>query len=391
MGARAAQMLLCLLLVMIAGPTHGASRNFSQYPGFDAWYAANPPSTQLPSPEEQALLAKHRPRFFLGRGQTPFIDFYRDYVAHGTLRSEAGDVISDAVTADLLNAKKNDPGVVFTHEPPASSAEWTSGPPKIYGRVARGRVDWLEGARTLTFLTYNAVFAQSGLTTGLSGWQKLGLGLLGDLEDWHQLDHYTSVTVILDGENRLFAVMLQQHNYLRTFLVGEQIRVPDDGRPQIAVAEGSNELYPHTPGRVSHRAVPFMTPQNFRYMLGAGRRPIFTADDVTEPEIEVGYELAFLAPADAFYTFKGFLGEIRTLPGRNGPPGADYNTLPYLKPMEVQMLTGYWRYRNQGDIARMEASFREEKHQLAFAKSQLHVFFANAACAKAWGAACAFD
>ena len=391
MSVRASQIFLCLLLVFAAGTAFGASRNFSQYPGFEAWYAANPPSDALPSRQDQALLDKHKPRFYLRNGQTGFTDFYSGYVAKGTLRSGSGELISKQVTPELLNAHKDDPEVIFAHEPQTIADEGAGQAPKVYGRIGRANVRWLGADRPLTFLTYNAVFAHSGLTTGLLGWQKIGLGLLGDLSDWHQLDHYTSVTVILDDADRPFALMLQQHNYLRTYLIGEQVSLPADGRPRISVAEGSNELYPFSEGRKSHRAVPFMTPGNFRYMLGAGRRPIFTADDITQPEFEATYELGFLAPSDAFYTFKGFLGEQRTLPGRDGPPGADYNTLPVMKPLELQMLAGYWRFRNPGDIARMEASFQHEKHQLAFARGQLEVFFSNAACAKAWGRDCAFD
>ena len=89
--------------------------------------------------------------------------------------------------------------------------------------------------------------------------------------------------------------------------------------------------------------------------------------------------------------FKGFLGELRMLPGRDGPPGADYNTLPELKPMPLQMLSGYWRYQNAGDMARLHAALRKEKYWLAFAEGQREVFFSNAACAKAWGKDCAFD
>ena len=55
------------------------------------------------------------------------------------------------------------------------------------------------------------------------------------------------------------------------------------------------------------------------------------------------------------------------------------------------MLFGYWRVRNEGDIARMEASFAHDKYWLAFAKSQAKTFFTNAACARAWGDACAFE
>jgi hypothetical protein len=65
-------------------------------------------------------------------------------------------------------------------------------------------------------------------------------------------------------------------------------------------------------------------------------------DDVTDPAREVAYELAFLPPADAFYMFRGWLGERRRLPGRDGPPGAFYNALPPLQPRAVQVPVFFW-------------------------------------------------
>jgi hypothetical protein len=63
---------------------------------------------------------------------------------------------------------------------------------------------------------------------------------------------------------------------------------------------------------------------------------------ITAPAQEVEPKLAFLPPSDAFYVFQGWLGERRALPGRDGPPGADYNTLPALKPKALQLAAFYW-------------------------------------------------
>ena len=87
-------------------------------------------------------------------------------------------------------------------------------------------------------------------------------------------------------------------------------------------------------------------------MMGFGERPTMSADDITDPDRIVDYEIAFLPGSDAFYSFRGFLGERRSLPGRDGPPGARYNTLPGLKPLPAQILDGYWREGNEGDWAR---------------------------------------
>ena len=138
----------------------------------------------------------------------------------------------------------------------------------------------------------------------------------------------------------------QQHNYLRTYLVGGEgpgrLPWPADDRVAVDVALGSNELYPHRDGRVRRRAVSFLRPDSARYLITGEDRPFMAADDVTDPAREVAYDLRFLPPADAFYVFQGWLGERRALPGRDGPPGADYNTLPPFKSKALQLALFYW-------------------------------------------------
>jgi hypothetical protein len=116
-----------------------------------------------------------------------------------------------------------------------------------------------------------------------------------------------------------------------------------------------------------------------RYMLDGERRPWQVADDITDPSREISYRLDFLPPSDAFYTFKGFLGERRALPGRDGPPGAQYNTLPAFKPLETQLALGYWRDGNANDLARLPQT-EDNQAYLAFAKAQSEALFANIAC-----------
>ena len=76
------------------------------------------------------------------------------------------------------------------------------------------------------------------------------------------------------------------------------------------------------------------------------------------------------APSDAFYTFKGFLGARRKLPGRDGPPGADFNTLPALKPLASQLLMGFWREGDRDDLTRLEASYGKTGNPLDFVRAQ---------------------
>ncbi len=338
--------------------------NFSQHPGFAEWYAAHPPSDGLPSGVERALLWRYKPRVFLPAGHEGPIDFYQDYIGHGRLydgRPEAeaedqlGSLISDQVTPELLNAHKADPKAIFVHERQAAAAT-----PRrvIYGRVDRDRLAVPGCAQPvpLTFLTYNLVFRQSGLPAALPGWEAFLLNRLGNLDDWHQLDHYTALTVALvEQGDRLspIAVTFQQHNYTRSYLLGAEERPgqlirPEDGRIAVDVAIRSNELYPHRTGRQERPAASFMDLVSARYLIEGTGQPWLAADDITEPGQQVDPELVTLPPSDAFYVFQGWLGARRPMPGQDGPPGADYNTTPPFKPKAIQLAASYW---HEGDVS----------------------------------------
>ena len=88
----------------------------------------------------------------------------------------------------------------------------------------------------------------SGLAAGFSGWRAGLLGLFADLDDWHQLDHYTAATVVLAESGRPVALMLQQHNYHHTYLLGDRLEdglpAPADERIGVDVATRSNEREP---------------------------------------------------------------------------------------------------------------------------------------------------
>jgi hypothetical protein len=185
--------------------------------------------------------------------------------------------------------------------------------------------------------------------------------------------------------------MLQQHNYHRTYLYGEGTAMPPDGRTRVDIAERSNELYPHAEGRQRRRAASFIDLASWRYLIGATDWKPFSADDITDPAQEVDYKLDFLPPDDAFYTFKGFLGERRLLPGRDGPPGANYKTLPEFLPARAQLLLGYWRQGNRNDIRTLNRAFEAKNGYHAFINSQADVLRANVSCLQRWKTACALQ
>jgi hypothetical protein len=374
MWSLAAALGLAVIISALAA-TAPDQHNFSQFPGFAEYFAEHPPSTSVPDAAEQALLRRHRPRFYLPDGHAGLIGFYEDYVAQGVLRDGAGEIIAEPVDPATLNAHRHDPTVVLEHRQQDNPQS-----PIVLARIDHDDIEIGEASVTMTFLTYHAVFRHSGLVAGLAWWQELAVGLAGDLDDWHQLDHYTAATLVLDAAQRPVALMLQQHNYQRTYLLGEGYRLPTDGRPEIDIAIRSNELYVHRAGRRLHRSVRFPDAQSLSYLLGGGEGSMLAAHDITDPAEEASYDLGFLPPDDAFYTFKGFLGERRRLPGRDSPPGADYNTLPQYKPWTRQLMSGYWRPGNSDDIARLDAARDGENWAAVFLARQTEVFAVNFEC-----------
>jgi hypothetical protein len=373
--------IILLSLILLAMRLTGCKQdivNFSQYPGFTEYFKANPPGHEPPDLRDQALLERYRPRFMMAEEQQKPIDFYRDYSAHGILRDGEGNVVSRHVTKELLNRYKYDPYAEFQHVPAN-----TISPPIVFGRILRETVpfDTDKGLmdHQFTILSYHSVFRTSGLPLGIPAWQESILSLYADLNDWHQLDHYTAVFLVLEGDGHerrnLLAVMLQQHNNLRTYLIGESITLPPDDRVIIDVAIRSNELYPHIPGRTHHRAVAMPDPESMYFLLTGKKKPLFAGFDITESTLEVEYTLDFLPPDDAFYTFRGFLGEKRRTTGRSGPQGADYNTLPELKPMSIQLFSGYWRKNHPGDLKRLESTIISQGDHVGFARLQRSVFY----------------
>ncbi|MGB1257817.1 MAG: hypothetical protein ACPG51_18235 [Thiolinea sp.] len=326
-------------------------------PGFKQHFNKYKPAEQPATSQEQELLRRYRPRIFMAKGQTPFLDFYADYIAHGELYS-SDKLVSNKVDAALLNQYRDDPDAEFRHI--TSEGKTT---PAVYGRVAYDELKHQGETWPLTFLSYNLVFAHSGLLQGLPTWQQWLVESTGFNIDWHQLDHYVGLTIAL-YQQRPIAVTLQQHNYQTTYIPGYQglhgISWPDDQRIQVDVALQSNELYPHSPQKTEHPGVSFTSADNIEFLKTGENKPLMAGFDITHGEQEQEYALKFLPSTDAFYQFKGRLGENRSLPGRDGPPGADYVTLPGLMPWANRLVSGFRPGSVTQEKAKITALFDEE-------------------------------
>jgi len=334
--ARCAIVAVVLWAISLSAPAD----NFSQHPGFATHLAAHPPDSRAVSRHDKGLLQRYRPRLWVGPDQDGPIGFYRDYIAHGTLYDAGGDPISSDVDQALLNRHKQHPGMTFVHAPADRGAQAI-----VPARVDHAR---LPCTPEFTFLTYNFVFHDSGLPAGLAVWKEWPLRLITDLDDWHQLDHYTAASVVLGPAQKPLALLVQQHNGQRSYVFGEDIPLPADGRVELSAALRSNELYPR--GRGRHRTVQFMSPAGLRYLVTGEDKPLFASEDITEDGREIPYTLEFLLHDDAFYLFQGALGARRPLPGRDGPPGALYHTLPMFMNRALQLVAFHWA---EGDTRQM--------------------------------------
>jgi len=337
--AKRAARALALASGLAAAGSCSGDFQFTQLPEFEAARAAL--GSDLPDAQERALLELHRPEFYLPEGHKGMIDFYRDYVARGVLADGAGEVVSAQVTPEILNEHKDDPGARFTHVPPGPGEATPKA--SVYAGISRVDMPYLGGE--FAVLSYHAVFRTSGLPAEITATQEWLARAFGDREDWHQLDHYTAVFVALNPAMEPCAVVLQKHNYMRTYVIGEGTEFPRGAPVRVDVAVDSNELYPHSPERTRHRAVGFINADSVGFLLGLDDDPPFMqgSHDVTEGARRAEYDLQYLPPDDAFYVFQGYLGEKRLLPGRDGPPGAMYNTEPSLAAKEAMLPGFYWR------------------------------------------------
>lgn len=316
------------------------TESFANRPGFPEYYKKYSPDQSIPNKAQQQLLEKFRPRIYRaiennGIVQQGPIDFYKHYIAKGKLVVE-DETISQQVTAEILNRYRDNPQAKFIY----NGTYRNGGDAVVYARFDTDTLEYNGRSYTLDFLSYNLVFPASGLISGLGVLPSIGLTIAGSLNDWHQLDHYVGLSIAL-YKGKPIAVTLQQHNYQTSYVFNQQLALPDDYRVQVDIAMRSNELYLHNKKESRHPAVSFLSEKNIAFLKTGNNKPFIAGFDITRGDQEIDYQLAYLPQTDAFYQFKGHLGKSRLLPGRDGPPGADYVTLPDLMPRALRLVTGY--------------------------------------------------
>ncbi len=334
-----ARLALSWVVLVITSCT-ASSESFANRPGFREYFNQYPPSTAVPNEKQQQLLEKYKPRIYRaidssGIAQQGPVDFYRSYISDGKLLDD-GELVSQQVTQALLNQYRDNPTARFIYK----GTYRKDSDAVVYARFDSDTLQYNGNSYPLEFLSYNLVFPASGLLKGLGGLQTAALTIAGSLNDWHQLDHYVGLSIALYRDIPV-AVTLQQHNYQTSYIFNKDLELPDDHRVQVDIAMRSNELYLHNEKETRHPAVSFISQDNIEFIKTGSNKPFMAGFDITRGDQEIDYSLAFLAQSDAFYQFKGHLGKSRLLPGRDGPPGADYVTLPGLMPRALRLVTGY--------------------------------------------------
>lgn len=375
-------------------------RTFADYPGFKEYYSNHCPKGK-PQPsipeDDKDLLRKYRPRLILPPGGRYPIDFYRDFLPYTVMRRyPEKTIVAEKVTPNMLKANQDNTRIYLDLQLDRFRAagldrklEWTKQrnsdqdkKPAIYGRVYRETVTFPKGegeflSHDLTFLKYNAVFATSGLPAKLPRGFETLLRVAGlDLEDWHELDNFGAIHVVLDEKKNPIAVILAQHNHHRTYLIGRDISLPEGGRMAFDIALRSNEIYPASDdtGPVKHRVVRWTL--YMKYLLSGEDPPLFRGYDITyglrKGGKEIPYDLVFLSPCDPFYTAKMMLGEPRPFLGRNigrnGPPGADYYAIPSFLPLGNLLKFSYLHDYDPDDIAMIDQAIDLERREIDVVK-----------------------
>ena len=376
-------LLAVLIIAVIPGSTAADRkyRSFADYPGFARYYRDRcTDRTTKPSEGDRELLVRFMPRLILPPGGSYPVDFYRDYLPYTVLRHYPdGRILTGEVTPEVLAVDADNKEVYLDFQQQkyiqAGLARKSGGEdrgvslekrkPVIYGRVYREPVSFPSGSGTtraynLTFLKYNIVFATSGLAARLPLPVNMFLLLTGfSREDWHELDNFVAVHIVLDEAGQPLAVILAQHNYHRTYLLGRDLALPPDSRLSFDIASRSNEIYPasDSPEPAAHRVIPWNL--YLKYLLSGEDPPFIRGTDLTYGKNaggkELDYDLVLLSPCDPLYTARILLGEPRPFfgkyIGRDGPPGSDYYNVPELLPMGSLMKFAYLHDGDQEDIA----------------------------------------
>lgn len=324
---------------------------------------------------DRLLLERFKPRVIVSPVGLLPVDFYEFYLPNTVVRdlSRRRRIIKRSPDRDYLKRIERNKryyldytGPMFPCEDDCKNYVATG-----YGMVYREKVNLRTGdgkAREIAIvvLKYSFVFPYSGLPAELGFLKEAAARLAADPVKWHELDIHGAVQIILNEQEKPMALLLAQHNYFRSYVIGKDIRWPEDDHIPVCFAERSNEPYPCHAETSPKNYRTVGNPMHIAYVID-GRSPPMTAgkDKVygIEGGREVSYRLKFLPDKDPLCVSWIPLGDRQKLLFfdsfyRKGPPGIDLNTWPEVKKYGDIMQFWYIRDDDREDADLMQTAFK---------------------------------
>ena len=301
---------------------------------------------ESPSDDLKKILKTHKPRMFVDKDSCAPMDFYKQYLPRFDIVNNGQ---SKQANRKLLKKFERNFGTKLKLRKPVDCVE--NQHPPLYSFAWTEKMSLLNGEYTkIKILKYNFAFFKSGLPAGPKGVGKLSV-VLGDTKLWHYLDIHGAIYYLLDEDNTPFALVLAEHDYFRSYVIGKDISI--DESKNICFAKYSNEPYVCAAG--TRKAPTAPGPKDMKWILGQGGKPLLGCFDVV-PGVntgsEVSYELSFLSSKDPLMVSWIHLGpDIKTwkvfsLGARNAPPGSAVFNAPTLKEIWKTAMYYYFNPRD---------------------------------------------
>ncbi len=293
----------------------------------------------LSQAETTALLGRYHPAIHIGYGSARPVDFEDFYLYHSELKKGRKIIKPAPITASDIKQVENNrdyhSDYLGLHQIMDENAPIDA---PIYGRIYEETLPAYPPlnlpARDVLVLKYSVVFTSSGLPMGLTTTQDFFASLAGDLTIWHELDIHGAVQIIIDRKTHTpMILLLAQHNYFRSYIIGHDVMMPEDEHIAICYAVRSNEPYICPDITTSYRtvgnpsALEFVLTGDNKPMVDGGYDLVYAADESQKMQVQVKQ----FKPDHPFYTARIPMGDIRKLFGiiptwfRRGAPGANLN------------------------------------------------------------------
>lgn len=327
------------------------------------------------SESDRALLKRFKPEIFVSpHGLLP-VDFYRFYLPNTVVRDICNNrrIVRRSPTREFLKSIERNRCYYLDYTgPPFPCKECSDYIATGYGRVFREVASFRVSDTDIkeipiVVLKYSFAFPYSGLPARLGFLKEAAVRIVADPERWHELDIHGAIHIILNRSLKPMVLLLAQHNHFRSYVIGRDINLTQDGRISICFAERSNEPYPCPEGKkpIYYRAVG--NPANIPYVIDGTSKPMFSGEDMVYGPYGGGekviYILSFLPDKDPLYVSWIPLGDRQSVPFlgefyRKGPPGMDLNTWPELKRYGDIMQFWYLRDGSHEDAKFMKDSMK---------------------------------